>query len=117
MARLVAEIDALGNLPDGSEAKRLIEQQVDATASTYREACRLEGVKRQPGAIALGAILTLAGIALGVWAGVHGGLAVWWLLLALPLTAMGVFGFFYELSGGKNRDAEPPESSAPGATS
>ncbi|MGY0463025.1 hypothetical protein ACW14Y_22675 [Kitasatospora sp. cg17-2] len=116
MARLVAEIDALGNLPDGSEAKRLIEQQVDATASTYREACRLEGISRQPGAIALGATFTLLGVALGIWAGAHGGLASWWLLLALPLTAMGVFGFFYELGGGRNRDAETPEASDPDPT-
>ncbi|MEU9912405.1 hypothetical protein [Streptomyces sp. NPDC051001] len=116
MERLKAEIEAAEALPDGSAAKETLLAQLDATASKYEETCQHEDTfRRDSFGVILGLILGGVGIALGSWAALAGGSHLWWWVLAIPLIIFGVPGFFYEMAGGKSREAPattPTESDA-----
>ncbi len=113
MSRLTAEVSALAALPDGSLAKARVGSQLDATALKYQEICaREDSFKRNPAGVVVGAVLWVGGVALATWAVSAGGLYQLWWIVALPAITMGVFGFFYELAGGKSQQP----SSSPGAS-
>ncbi|MFD5717568.1 hypothetical protein [Streptomyces sp. NPDC127036] len=106
MERLKAEIEASEALPAGSVAKGTLLTQLDATASKYAETCKHEDTfRRDSFGVVLGLIFGGVGIALGSWAALAGGAYLWWWVLAIPLIIFGVPGFFYEMAGGKSREA------------
>lgn len=114
MDRLRAEIEASVALPEGSEAKETLLLQLDATARKYNETCTREDTfSRNVAGIVMGFLIGGGGIALGTWAALAGGGYLWWWVLAIPLIILGVFGFFYELAGGKSQQEVTP----PGADS
>ncbi|MFD7730655.1 hypothetical protein ACFV6F_09775 [Kitasatospora phosalacinea] len=106
LARLRSEMEVAESMPNSAEAKSVIEDQLHATALRYREICAHEDtLKRDTASMALGAVFGLGGIWLGTWAALNGGAYFWFWLLAIPLVVLGVVGFFYELAGGKSRQA------------
>lgn len=116
--RLSAELEVAANIPDHSEAKEVIKEQLSATARRYSEVCaREDTLKRDFAAISLGTLFTIAGVWLGTWAGIRGGYYVLWWGIAFPLLVFGVVGTLYELAGGKKSEqAAAAQTSAPTAS-
>ncbi|MFE0688995.1 hypothetical protein ACFV0Z_12715 [Streptomyces xiamenensis] len=104
LQRLKAEIEISEAVPAGSVAKETILAQLDSTARMYEHTCRQEDTfRRDSTGVVLGLLLGGTGIGVGSWAAVAGGAYLWWWIPAIPLIVLGVFGFFYEMAGGKSR--------------
>ncbi|MCQ4045771.1 hypothetical protein ACFOSC_19585 [Streptantibioticus rubrisoli] len=115
MARLTAEIETLGKIPDDLIANQLMSERLDASAQKYAEACAFEDtLHREPASIVLGILLAVGGIGLGLWNGAHKDSSTWWLIVALFMAVMGIFGATYEAAGGKSRDAARSTSGGTG---
>jgi hypothetical protein len=111
LSRLSSELAVVGNIPDGAPAKSVLEAQLHATAVKYQEVCtREDTLRREPVALSLGALFAVAGVWLGTWAALKGGVYMWWWSLAFPLLIFGVVGFFYELGGGQSAQTQTPST-------
>ena len=90
-SRLHDDVDLLNALPEGSEAKRLMAEHVDAAVNTLlADESRF---KREPTGAAIAIILAGLG-GLLIWLGNRSG--SWWQLMYIPaafLLLMGIYGF------------------------
>src|SRR5690348_14743618 len=63
LGRLTSELTVVDNMQAGTPAKAVLEAQLHATALRYQEVCNREDtLRREPVALALGAIMTVGGV-------------------------------------------------------